>query len=120
VNEDPHEEQRVIVEVVGGADERPEVRVVDVDDLARLHLALGAVTNEEADEALRTAGLGELTDEDTGWLDVAALRSAAEREAGGGDWPQRFDGMLGKAREHGWVSDDGARVRVHVESAAGA
>jgi hypothetical protein len=110
----------VIVEVVGGAEERPEVRVVDVDDLARLHLALGEVTDEEADEALRAAGLGELADAETGWLDVAALKAAAEREAGGGDWPQRFDTMLTKAREHGWLSDDGARVQVHVESAAGA
>ena len=50
----------MIVEVVGGADERPEVRVVDTDDLTRLHLALGQVTDEEADEVLRGAGLGRL------------------------------------------------------------
>ena len=31
----------MIVELVTGADERPEARVVDIDDLGRLHLALG-------------------------------------------------------------------------------
>ncbi len=109
----------MIVEVVGGADEVPEVRVVDVDDLARLHLALGAVTDEEAETALREAGLGRLEGE-TGWLDVAALRAAGERETGDTEWSGRFDGMVEHAREHGWLSDDGASLQVHVESAAGA
>ncbi len=110
----------MIVEVVGGADERPEVRVVDTDDLGRLHLALGQVTDVEADEALRDAGLGRLEDADTGRLDVAALRAAADPDAQAGDWGQRFDRMLEAAREGGWLSDDGATLQVHVESAAGA
>ncbi|WNV75988.1 hypothetical protein [Geodermatophilus sp. DSM 44513] len=110
----------MIVEVVGGADERPGVQVVDVDDLARLQLALGAVTDEEADRALREAGLGRLQDADTGLLDVAALRSAAEPQATGEDWSQRFDGMVEQAGGEGRLTDDGATVRVPVESAAGA
>ena len=110
----------MIVEVVGGTDERPGVRVVDVDDLTRLHLALGAVTDEEADRALRDAGLGRLEDAETGVLDVAALRAAAESQAGADDWAQRWDGMVGKAADSGWLRDDGATLQVHVESAAGA
>jgi hypothetical protein len=110
----------VIVEVVGGADEVPEVRVVDVDDLTRLHLALGAVTDEEADSALREAGLGRLEGEDTGFLDVAALRAAAESQAGAADWAQQWDGMVEYARGKGWQADEGASLQVHVESAAGA
>jgi len=110
----------VIVEVVGGADELPEVRVVDVDDLKRLHLALGAVTDEEADQVLRDAGLGRLQDAETGFLDVAALRAAAEPQAGAGDWAQQWDGMLEYAGSKGWLVDDGASLQVHVESAAGA
>ena len=110
----------MIVEVVGGADEVPEVRVVDVDDLTGLHLALGAVTDEEADEALREAGLGRLEDDQTGVLDVAALRAAAEPQAGTGDWAQRWDGMVERAGTAGWLADDGATLQVHVESAAGA
>ena len=110
----------MIVEVVGGADERPEVRVVDTDDLTRLHLALGQVTDEEADRALRDAGLGRLEDADTGSLDAAALRAAAEPDADVADWGRRFDALLGTARERGWISEDGAFLQVHVESAAGA
>ncbi len=110
----------MIVEVVGGADERPEVRVVDTDDLGSLHLALGGVTDEEADEALRAAGLGRLEDADTGSLDAAALRAAAEAQSDAADWAQRWDAMIGTAREHGWLSDDGATLQVHIESAAGA
>ena len=110
----------MIVEVVGGADERPEVRVVDVDDLTGVQLALGAVTDEEADQALRDAGLGRLEDAQTGVLEVAALRAAAELQAGTDDWAQRWDGMVAKAGDSGWLGDDGATLQVHVESAAGA
>ena len=110
----------MIVEVVGGTDGRPGVQVVDVDDLTRLHLALGAVTDEEADRALRDAGLGRLQDADTGVLDLAALRATAEPQVGSDDWAQRWDGMVGQAREAGRLVDDGAGLQVRVESAAGA
>jgi hypothetical protein len=110
----------VIVEVLGGADETPEVRVVDVDDLARLHLALGEVTDEEADEALREAGLGRLQDAETGLLDVEGLREAAESQVDVPDWADRFAAMVAAARDAGWLTEDGGTLRVHVESAAGA
>jgi hypothetical protein len=116
----PSKEDRVIVEVVGGADERPDVRIVDVDNLTRLHLALGEVTDEEAAEALERSGLGRLEDADTAVLDTAALRAAAEARARASDWAQRFEGMVATAAEHGWSTDDGAGLRVRVESAAGA
>jgi hypothetical protein len=110
----------VIVEVVSGTDEVPGVRVVDVDDLTKLHLALGAVTDEEADRVLRDAGLGRLQDAETGFLDVAALRAAAEPQADAADWAQQWDGMVAYAQRKGWLTDDGASLQVHVESAAGA
>ena len=110
----------MIVEVVGGADELPEVRLEEVDDLTRLHLAVGALTDEDVDRALRDAGLGRLTDGDTGVLDVAALRAAAEPRASAADWAQRFDGMVAGAADKGWAADDGAGLQVHVEPAASA
>ncbi|MCZ2803661.1 hypothetical protein O2W18_00915 [Modestobacter sp. VKM Ac-2983] len=110
----------MIVEVIGGADEVPEVRVADVDDLARLHLAVGALTDEDVDRALRDAGLGRLTDGDTALLDVAALRAAAGARATADDWPQGFDRMVEQAAEKGWTADDGASLQVHVEPAASA
>ena len=110
----------MIVEVVSGTDERPEVRVVDVDDLTGVHLALGAVTDEEADRVLRDAGLGRLEDAQTGVLDVAALRAAAEPQAGSEDWGRRWDAVVTEAGDAGRLVDDGAGLQVRVESAAGA
>ena len=110
----------MIVEVVTGADERPEVRVVDVDDLGRLHLALGQVTDEEAAEVLEGAGLGRLQDADTAFLDVAALYAAAEPRSRSAEWQTQWDAMIAKARSAGSLSEDGASLQVPVESAAGA
>jgi hypothetical protein len=110
----------VIVEVVGGAQEHPEARVVDVDNLSALHLALGEVTDEEAAEALERAGLGRLQDAGTAFLDTAALRAAAEPRASAADWAAQWDRMIAFARSKGWLSKDGANLQVHVESAAGA
>ncbi|RBY96281.1 hypothetical protein DQ237_10510 [Blastococcus sp. TF02-8] len=110
----------MIVEVITGADERPEARVVDVDDLGRLHLALGQVTDEEAGQALERSGLGRLKDAETAFLDAAALRAAAEPRATAADWATQWDAMVAAARSKGWLSDDGGSIQVHVESAAGA
>jgi hypothetical protein len=114
------EEDAMIVEVIGGAEERPEARVVDVDDVGAVRLALGEVTDEEAGQALEQAGLGRLHDSSTASLDVAALRAAAEPRAGGEGWDRRWDEMIASARADGRLSDDGASLRVRVESAAGA
>jgi hypothetical protein len=94
--------------------------VVDIDDLSRLHLALGQVTDEEAAEVLERAGLGRFRDAETAFLDAAALRAAAEPRATAQDWSARWDAMVAAARSKGWVSEDGASLQVHVESAAGA
>ena len=110
----------VIVEVVTGAQEQPEARVVDVDELNRLHLALGVVTDEEAAEALERSGLGRLQDAGTAVLDVAAVRAAAEPQASAPGWAGRWDEMVAGARAGGRLSADGASLQVEVESAAGA
>ena len=110
----------MIVEVLGGTEERPEVRVVDVDNLTALHLALGEVDDEEAGEVLQAAGLGRMGDGDVAFLDAAGLRAAAEPRATGADWATRWDAMIAHARSKGWLSEDGASIQVHVESAAGA
>jgi hypothetical protein len=110
----------MIVEVVTGAEERPEARVVDVDDLGRLHLALGQVTDEEAAEVLERAGLGRFQDSENAVLDVAALHAAAQPRSTAPDWQAQWDKMIAAARSQGWLSEDGATLQVHVESAAGA
>jgi hypothetical protein len=114
------EDGDVIVEVIGGPEEHPEAKVVHIDDLTSLHLALGEVTDQEASEALERSGLGRLEDADTAVLDAAALRAAAEPRASAADWSQRWDAMVAGARSRGSLSEDGATIRVRVESAAGA
>ena len=110
----------MIVEVLGGTQEIPEARVVDVDNLTALHLALGEVTDEEAAEVLERAGLGRFHDSDTVYLDVAALHAAAQPRATAENWQTQWDAMVARARSNGWLSEDGATLQVPVESAAGA
>ena len=108
----------MFVEVMTGSDERPEARVVQIDDLTSLHLALGQVTDDEAAEVLERSGLGRLQDADTAFLDVAALHAAAQPRASAADWQTQWDAMLATARSKGWLSEDGASLQVHVVSAA--
>ncbi|WP_040337604.1 hypothetical protein [Candidatus Blastococcus massiliensis] len=110
----------MIVEVMTGADERPEARVVEIDDLSRLFLALGQVTDEEAAEVLERSGLGRLHDSGAAQLDAAALRAAAEPRATAADWSAQWDEMVDRARSEGRLSDDGAGITVPVQPAAGA
>ena len=93
----------MIVEVVGGAMERPEARVVDVDNLTALHLALGEVTDEEAAEVLERAGLGRFQDSDNAFLDAAALRAAAEPRATAPDWAAQWDAHGREGAQQGLV-----------------
>ena len=109
----------MIVEVIGGTEEHPEARVVDIDNLTSLHLALGEVDDEEAGEVLVSSGLGRMGDGDVAFLDAAALRATAEPRASTPDWATRWEAMINYARDKGWLSDDGASIQVHVESAAG-
>jgi hypothetical protein len=78
------------------------------------------VTDEDIDSALRQAGMGRLVDSETGVLDVAALRAAAQPQATAADWAEQFDGMVAAAASKGWAADDGAGLQVHVEPAASA
>ena len=110
----------MIVEVVGGTDEVPEARVVHVDDVGSVHLALGEVTDDEARELLARAGLGRMHDDGSATLDVAALRAASEPRATTPGWSARWDAMIASARSEGRLSSDGAGLTVPVESAAGA
>ena len=111
----------MIVEVIGGARGASRRRGWSTSTTSTaLHLALGEVTDEEAAEVLERAGLGRFHDSDTVFLDVAALRAAAEPRATAADWQTQWDAMIAKARSKGWLSEDGATLQVHVESAAGA
>lgn len=59
---------------------------------------------------------GELAEDGHVWVS----REAIERAVGDRDpeWTAGFAGMVAFARSRGWVSEDGARIRAHVEAAS--
>jgi hypothetical protein len=68
---------------------------------------------------LRRAGLGELFDDGSVQLDVAALHDLAEAGATLADWEAGWRPMIAYATGKGWVSADGRSVRAHVEPHSG-
>ena len=88
----------MIVEVVAGAEERPEARVVDIDDLSRLHLAARRRSpTRRPREVLQRAGLGRMEDGDTA---RPGRRGAARRRRAARDGRRLGDavGRDGRAR----------------------
>lgn len=88
--------------------------VRDADDCRALHVesALGP-------DALRTVldrtGTGAVEDDGAVRLDVGVLRSRARLAATAEDWPQRWSGLLDRARDAGALSADGRTLRAVVE-----
>jgi len=99
----------MFVEVQGGTSrvregENLRALSVRVDDRATLEAALGSLGSVDGDHV---------------WLDLAALREGAEASLPADaveGWAAGFDGMIGYATKSGWVSDDGTKVRAHIDS----
>jgi hypothetical protein len=91
------------------------VSVHEADDCGRLHVTLDGVSEDDADAALRAAGLGRVSGPDHAWLDLAALRTRAEAAATEPGWPAAWDAMIAYAGTHGWLSPDNREVRAHIE-----
>ena len=110
----------MIVEVIGGADERPRRGWSTSTTSAGCTWRSGEVTDEEAAEVLERTGLGRL--QDARHRVPRRGRAAGRRRAPrhGARLGERWDAMVAGARSKGWLSDDGASLQVHVESAAGA
>jgi hypothetical protein len=60
------------------------------------------------------AGLGELLDSGHVMVPVATIRRMAGDRVGPG-WEEDLAGMLDYAARKGWTSEDGTRVRAHIE-----
>jgi hypothetical protein len=84
--------------------------VEDAMNLRQLRVEFHGVTDEQAGEALRVAGLGSV-DEDSAWLIADALRAAGDGSSG---WTADFYGMLAYAKTRGWTNEDGSQVRAHI------
>jgi hypothetical protein len=91
------------------------VELEDPDDCSRLHLEIQrALRIEQVAWLLSRTGVGELLDVGRATLRITALRALADGRVSE-DWDQRFDEMIGFARGHGWVADDGTSLHAHCE-----
>jgi hypothetical protein len=101
----------ILVTTKAGA---PHVTLEEPDDCTRFHVAIQELSNEQATELLVSEGVGKAGTDQHAWITVSAIR---ERAQGGvaPDWPQRFDAMLAYAERKGWLSEDKAFIRGHIE-----
>ena len=102
--------------LIDSARQGAQVKLIEADDLGRLHVETQLTDPGRIDAALQAAGAGRL-DEGAAWLDIEYLRASAipADPLSQGD---SFDSMIDFARAHGWVSADGRQVQAHVVTKA--
>jgi len=100
--------------LITAAQEQGAVSLEEPDDCRRFQLTIHGLSAGAAARMLEAEGVGRLAEEDTAWIDIAALRRLAAGRVGA-DWPQRFAAMIDYARRKGWLSADGQSVRGHIE-----
>ena len=84
--------------------------VEDAHNLRQLRAEFRGVSDAQAGEALRVAGLGTV-DGEYAWLIADTLRAAGYGSSG---WTADFYGMLAYAKTRGWTNADGSQVRAHI------
>ena len=95
----------------------PSVALADPADCARFHVEVHGGDADDAgalDAALRAHGAGSAVGATGADIAVDAVRRMAS-EGVGPSWEDDFSAMLSYARTKGWLSDDGALIRAHVE-----
>ena len=102
--------------LIGSARQGAQVKLIEADDLGRLHVETQLTDPGRIDAALQAAGAGRL-DDGAAWLDIEYLRASAT-PADPLSWATSFDNMVNFARAHGWVSPDARQVRAHVVTKA--
>jgi len=103
---------QVVVDMTG---EPATVALEEPADCGRFHVAVRGEGDAAAlDVALRTNAVGTLDGDGEALVGVDAVRRLAAGSVGD-TWETDFAAMLGYARSKGWLSDDGAAIRAHVE-----
>lgn len=91
-----------------------DVRLAEPEVFTAFHVVRpAAMTPDRFAAALAGHDVGALDGEDV-LVQVAAVRRLAGGRVGA-DWEDGFAGMLAYADRKGWLTDDGAAVRAHVE-----
>jgi hypothetical protein len=102
---------QVVVDMEG---ERTTVALSEPADCGRFHVAVrGRGDAATLDQALRANDVGSVDGDGEAMVRVDAVRRLAG--AVGETWDDDFAAMLDYARSKGWLSDDGASIRAHVE-----
>ena len=93
------------------------VELVEPDDLRSFHAVRPTELGQgELAEIVRQEDLGEvLPDGDHLMVPLETVRRMAAGRVGPA-WEQDFDSMIAYAARKGWLSDDGTRVRAHLET----
>ena len=93
----------------------PAVALAEPDDCTRFHVAVtGTGDAAAADRALRAHKAGAIDGDGEALVLVAAVRALAEGSVGP-DWESKFTAMLDYASSKGWLSDDAASIRAHLQ-----
>jgi len=104
---------------VKAAEPNPVVSLEEPDNCRQFHVAIGNLSEDEAQQALEREDVGTFSDHETAWIKITALRKLAESRVPP-DWPERFDAMLRYAETKGWLSANGTQVSGHLEWERGA
>lgn len=93
------------------------VELVDPDDVTAFHAVQPAgFDRDELIEVVQENGLGEvLPDGSHLMVPLGTVRRMATGRVGP-SWERDFESMIAYAARKGWLSDDGTRVRAHVET----
>jgi len=92
----------------------PAVSLVEPDDCARFDVIVhGTGGRDDVDRALVGASVGRTEGSDA-LVDVDGVRRMAAGRVGE-SWEADFLAMLDYARGRGWLTDDGERIRAHLE-----
>jgi hypothetical protein len=103
---------QVVVDVTA---DPASVALEEPDDCGRFHVAWrGGGDADALDEALRANAVGSVDGDGEALVRVDAVRRLAAGSVGA-TWDDDFEAMLGYARSKGWLSEDGASIRAHVE-----
>jgi hypothetical protein len=93
------------------------VELAEPRDLKRLHVAVAhGADHAKVAELLASTGAGVPIegDDEHIWVSRGWIREKAEGRVTG-RWSEDLDHLVTKARDHGWLSEDGAYLRAHVE-----
>jgi hypothetical protein len=96
-------------------DAEGEIEVREREDLARLMILDQSAGKADIGRALARASLGGArAGEDHFWLSERGLLKLASPPGAGLEWLSRWTSMVSYGTSHGWTSDDGDSIKVHV------